>query len=282
MPTDPRAWLRSLPATLAAQKTVMEALLERIERDDRVRLFIVGCSIGRGAADRLSDIDALIGVRPEAWSSSIASSPSWIQAASPVLDLYQQIIADAAFEGREYQHTFAQYADGVQLDLVLSRVRERQPPRADGVVLYDPDRRVSGEPSRSTPSADDVRRWSYVALTRLSACAKYLVRGSLWEAQLCLELARADLWRVWAVAERVADPQYGITAVLDDPRRPMPEGIEETTALLDKKALASAAEVCCTMLVESWPRAMGAVGAPDLPLPALSKYVCAQLHEIAP
>jgi hypothetical protein len=259
----------------------MEALLDRIEHDGRVRVFIVGCSIGRGAADRLSDIDALIGVRPEAWSASIAASSSWVQAATQVVDLYQQIIADAGFEGREYQHTFAQYANGVQLDLVLSRVRERQQPRADWVVLYDPDRRVSGEPTRSVPSADDVRRWSYIALTRLSACAKYLVRGSLWEAQLCLELARADLWRVWAVAERVADPQYGITAILDDPRRPMPERIEESTALLDKKALASAAELCCTILVEAWPRAVAAVGAPDTPLPALAGYVCGQLHEIA-
>jgi hypothetical protein len=160
MVTDRRTWLRSLPPALAPQRAVMEALLDTVERDDRIRTFVVGCSIGRGVADRLSDIDALIGVRTEAWSAAMAASRSWIEAASPVLDLYQQIIADAAFEGREYQHTFAQYANGVQLDLVLSRLRDQLQPRADWVVLYDPDRRVSGEPSRTPPSADDVRRWS--------------------------------------------------------------------------------------------------------------------------
>jgi hypothetical protein len=75
MSTDPRAWLRSLPAKLAGQKAVMEALIHRIERDDRVRLFIVGCSIGGGAArgtnssesyfgrSRLSTIPADAGLR---------------------------------------------------------------------------------------------------------------------------------------------------------------------------------------------------------------------------
>jgi hypothetical protein len=59
---DAERWLRDLPAELGPQRDVITGLLNEARKDARIRLFVVGCSIGRGAADALSDVDALYGV----------------------------------------------------------------------------------------------------------------------------------------------------------------------------------------------------------------------------
>ncbi len=277
---DPLAWLRSLPATIGPQRAAIEAFHATAQRDDRIRVLVVGCSIGRGVADRLSDIDALIGVRPDAWASALTDSRGWVESAGPVIDLHQLLLPDGAPEARQYQHTYAQYANGVELDLVVSRAGDDWHRRADWVVLYDPDGRVPAEVTRSAQTPDDVRRWGYAALTRLSAVAKYATRGALWEAHLCLELARADLWRMWAVAEGVADAQYGVTAVFDDPRRPVPAAIARTVAQLDAAALVAATTACCDLVIATWPRAMAALGVPG-DAPPLTAYVRERLRKVA-
>jgi hypothetical protein len=276
---DPRAWLRSLPTGLAPQRATLEAFLGTAERDDRIRVLVVGCSIGRGLADQLSDIDALIGVRPDAWMSALTDSRGWVESAGPVIDLHQLLLPDGAPETRQYQHTYAQCANGVELDLVVSRAGDDWHRRADWLVLYDPDGRVPMEVTRSAQTPDDVRRWGYATLTRLSAVAKYTTRGALWEAHLCLELARADLWRMWAVAEGVADAQYGVTAVFDDPRRPVAPSMARTVALLDAAALVAAAGACCDLVTATWPRALTALDAAG-DAPPLAAYVRARLSKV--
>ena len=57
-----RAWLAALPDELAAQRRVMAGLADRCEAWPLVTSLQVGCSLGRGAADALSDIDAALGV----------------------------------------------------------------------------------------------------------------------------------------------------------------------------------------------------------------------------
>ena len=57
-----RAWLAALPDELAAQRRVMAGLVDRCEAWPLVTSLLVGCSLGRGAADALSDIDAALGV----------------------------------------------------------------------------------------------------------------------------------------------------------------------------------------------------------------------------
>jgi hypothetical protein len=276
---DAIAWLRSLPAAIEPQRAAIEAFLATARRDDRIRVLVVGCSIGRGVADPLSDIDALIGVRPDSWPSTLADSRGWVESAGPVIDLHQLLLPDVAPAAGQYQHTYAQYANGVELDLVVSRAGDDWRRRADWVVLYDPDEHVPKEVTRSTQNPDDVRRWGYAALTRLSAVAKYATRGALWEAHQCLELARADVWRMWALAEGVADAQYGVTAVFDDPRRPVPPAMARTVASLEAAALVAAASVCCDLVTATWPRAMAALGAPVDP-PALAAHVRTRLRSV--
>jgi hypothetical protein len=270
-----------LPNELAPHREVILGLMREAERDPGIRVLVVGCSIGRGAADELSDVDAMYAVVDTAWNDVLRDSARAVRRVGDVIDMHQQIIDPANRELPPYQHTFAQYASGVQLDLVVALARERQAPRPDWIVLYDPDERIVGEAKSSAATEEHVRQWMHIALVHLSMCAKYLTRGSLWEANAQLDAARAELWRLWAVAERIADPQYGLTAVLDAPDAPMPENIEATVAGLDRRALRSAAMSCGELLVWTWPRAISAVATADLAMPPLAEWVLKQLRDVA-
>jgi hypothetical protein len=230
----------------------MRALVEHAKANDRIRVVVVGCSIGRGNYDALSDIDTWIGVTDDpAWRASLSAIDAAFAGFAPILDLHHQFLPDA--RGKEYRHTFIQYVNGVQIDLAISPVFKERRPDRDWVVLYDPDGRVTGEPERRDPTGEQVRTWMYGGLIRAGAVAKYLTRGSLWEALNILELARADLWRLWAVRIGAVDPQYGLTAVLDLPGARLPEGIERTVAPLDRAKIRDASLACLDLLVGLWP-----------------------------
>jgi hypothetical protein len=276
-----REWLGSLAPSLAPQRAILESFLATSARDERIRVLVVGCSLGRGVADALSDVDALIGVRPELWDSALAETRRWVTAAGSVVDMNQILLPTSTGGGREYQHTYALYADGVELDLSVSPADREWSRRADWIVLYDPDSLVPTEVTQSSPAVDDIRRWGYGALTRLNAVVKYLSRGALWEAHTCVELARADIWRICAVAAEVRDAQYGVTAVFDDPRQPVPATMTQTVASLDARSLAAAARACCDLVMSAWPVAMHSLGAPP-ELPPLAAYVQERLARFPP
>jgi hypothetical protein len=264
-------WLRALPTELAAQRDVMRGLVEQAKANDRIRVVVVGCSIGRGNADALSDIDAWVGVAEEGdWRASLPSIDSAFAALAPIVDRHHQFITDP--KGKSYRHTFIQYENGVQVDLAVSPTFAERRPDRDWVVLYDPDGRVTGEPEKRDPTAEDVRGWMFNGLVRLSGTAKYLSRGSLWEAHLVLEAARGDLWRLWAVVIGAPDPQYGLTAVLDVPHPKLLAGIERTVAPLDRAKLLDASIACLDLLTAQWPHV-----APGQPLTPFADRVHAQL-----
>ena len=123
MHADADRWLRSLPKELAPHREVMLGLLREAERDPGIRLLVVGCSIGRGAADELSDVDAMYAVVDTAWNDALHESAGVVRRLGDVIDMHQQIIDPANRELPLYQHTFAQYASGVQLDLVVALSR---------------------------------------------------------------------------------------------------------------------------------------------------------------
>ena len=260
---------------------MIESFLVTARDDERIRVVVVGCSIGRGVGDELSDIDALIGVRADAWSAVLVESHGWIERAGTVLDMHQMLMPEGAPEDRRSQYSYVQFANGVEMDLNVSRVRDDWRRRADWIVLYDPDHAVPAEIVRSTQNDEDIRRWGYAAFTRLGAVAKYVTRGALWEAHSCLELARGDVWRIWAVAEGVADAQHGVAAVFDDPRRPVPPMMQQTVAALDREPLIAAALACLGIATDAWPRAMAAVASDARALPPLAAHVERRLRRVA-
>jgi hypothetical protein len=104
----------------------------------------------------------------------------------------------------------------------------------------------------------------------LANAAKYLERGSAWEALARLTEARDTALRLWAAAEAVPYPGYGLTSLLDaDPPR-LPDGLEATVAGIDLGELRTAGLACASLLRRSASaaRARLAPGATESPMAA--------------
>ena len=272
-------WLARLPAELDRHREILRALAAVAESDERVRMVVVGCSIGRGVADSLSDIDAYIGIASEAWPAFLSDVDELVKRLGKVVDLYHKTIVPPT--KAPYRFTFVQYESGVPLELVVAEAPESRPRPADWVVLHDPDDRVRGEARPEYATIEEVRDWSSAAWTRLGGCAKYLARGSLWEALEMLHLARTDAWRLWAVAHHVADPQYGLTAVFDTPDTPLPPKISSTVPHLDRAEIIRAAIACADLLDAVWPRATSAVSDEKVKPAALAGWMRRRLAALA-
>ncbi|MFY9648808.1 hypothetical protein, partial [Trebonia sp.] len=255
-----RAWLAALPEELAAQRRVLTGLVDRCEAWPLATSLLVGCSLGRGAADELSDIDAALGVdapRGEAGAGRVTTMEAMVVAALPELGALVDVLRHPT--GPASQHVrriFAQFADGTQLDLAVVadaeiEARHRAGGAPDFVSLYqapasaEPDPRMpadggasGGEPPDAyAVTGEQVREWAFLGWIALIDADKYLRRGSLWEAHSRLQEARHRIWALWAAAQGAMYPWHGLSQVLDYDPGDLPPGIESTVAGLDSAGL---------------------------------------------
>ena len=296
-----RAWLAALPDELAAQRRVMARLAGRCEAWPLAMSLVVGCSLGRGAADALSDIDAALGVdapRGEAGAATIGTVEAMVAAALPELGALVDVLRHRT--GPDSQHArriFAQFADGTQLDLVVvaeaeieTRLRAGGAP--DFIPLYQaPALRGSHEQDDQTPTeggasvsgpraayavtGEQVREWTFHGWCALIDADKYLRRGSLWEAHSRLHEARHHVWALWAAAHGALYPWHGLSQVLDHDPGNLPPDIESTVAGLDAPGLRRAARASATVLTTASEAAARRHPA-DLPV-AMAAYVTGML-----
>ena len=133
-----------------------------------------------------------------------------------------------------------------------------------------------GYRSADAVTADQIREWAFSAWCALADTAKYLRRGSLWEAHDKLHAARHQIWALWAAAEGALYPWHGLSQVLDhDPGR-LPPDIEATVAVLDAADLRRAARASAAALsAVSEAAARRPPGLPD----AMARYVTGLLGE---
>lgn len=269
-----RAWLAALPDELAAQRRVMAGLTGRCEAWPLVTSLLVGCSLGRGAADALSDIDAALGVdapRGEVGAGRVAAAEAMVVAALPELGTLVDVLRHRTGPADQYvRRIFAQFADGTQLDLgvvaeaeIGARLRSGGAP--DFIALYralvppgsrEPDGQVppGGSASGGEPAAayavtgEQVREWAFHGWCALIDADKYLRRGSLWEAHDRLHEARHHIWALWAAAHGALYPWHGLSQVLDHDPGNLPPGIELTVAGLDAADLRRAARAAAGAL----------------------------------
>jgi hypothetical protein len=235
------AWIESLPQRLVAQQRLLRLLLERTETEPDARWLVVGCSLARGNADELSDIDAGMGVTDGEVEPVTHRVLSWLQ------DLPAYV---AAFEHRieglasPHRRVFAQFEDLSQLDLVLVDASDSK--IHDAIVLYDPDSLLVASPRTDGAAGRQVGEWAGLAWESLVNLAKYLRRGSPWEAHGRLERARELTWRMWAADRGVSEPQFGITSLLDAGADET--GLEPTVAGLGAHELLHAARELAVVL----------------------------------
>lgn len=238
-----RTWLAALPAQLAAQRQIMERLLSLCEARTGARLFLVGCSIGRGAADELSDVDCFIGCQPASIDEIVAA----VRAALPEMG---QFVDALVHPYRGMTRVVGQFAGCVQLDLVVGPVHQGRAPGE--VILYDPDTLTTTERvvSADLVSAEQIREWAYLGWHALADLVKYLRRGSCWEALARLDAARDQIWALWAAARGARYPVFGLSQVLDRDPADLPDGIEATVAGLDFAELSAAAIAAAGVLAQ--------------------------------
>jgi hypothetical protein len=259
-----QAWLDRLPAELAPQRRVMAGLLDFCAATPQVTSLSVGCSLGRGAGDALSDIDAALGVAAgcgEAGAGQVLPvEAALVQALPGIAPLVDVLRHRVGGPGRLACRVFAQFAGRTQLDLaVIAEAEVRRGDAApDFVSLYrvpGPGGAypVTGEHDGDHPPAHvvgggQVREWAFLGWVALIDADKYLRRGSPWEAHSRLHEAREHIWALWAAAVGAIYPWHGLSQVLDEDPGNLPPGIESTVAGLDPAGLRRAARASAAVL----------------------------------
>ena len=260
-----RAWLAAMPAELTAQRHVIAGLADRCETWPLAMSLLVGCSLGRGAGDALSDIDAALGVdaeRSAAGGGPVGVVAGLVERALPDLGQLVDVLRPEPPAGEQWrQRIFAQFSDGTQLDLAIVaqediRLRRRDGGAPDFVPVYEADPPGSdagharGEQTAAAyaVTADQVREWAFLGWLALIDLDKYLRRGSRWEAHNRLHEARHHIWALWAAAAGAMYPRHGLSQVLDHDPADLPPGIEATVAGLDAADLRRAARASASVL----------------------------------
>jgi hypothetical protein len=241
------AWIDALPDELAGQKAILRRLLAVCEADDRIRWLAIGCSLGRGAADRLSDLDMAMGVRDEDFDAAIGDIRAAVDGLADLVDSYHHLLPEVP---GQHERIFAQYADRCQVDLVVFLASVDIGRVANGVVLYDQDDKIVFRDERTAPVPGQIREWAFRGWCTLADLGKYLRRQSLWEALDRLNEGRSQLWQLQAAARAVPDARYGITSILDYAPGQVPAGMAATVAGLDPDQLLGAAIALARQLDE--------------------------------
>jgi hypothetical protein len=281
-----RAWLAGLPAEVAAQRRLMTGLLEFCEAAPLVTSLTVGCSLGRGAADALSDVDAAIGLAAEpgaAGAAQVTAVEADLVAELPRLGAVVDVLRHRVGPpGVFVRRVFAQFADCPQLDVafVAEAGVRRGEAAPDFVSLYQADGApaTGDHPSAYVVTGEQVREWAFHGWCALIDLAKYLRRDSRWEAMARLQEARHQIWALWAAAIGALYPWHGLSQVLDQDPANLPPGIEATVATLDAGQLLSAARASATVLAQVSAAAAERYPA-DLP-DAMARYVTETLASL--
>lgn len=266
------SWLEALRARLPRHAALIDALLEICEADERIRVLELQCSVARGAGDELSDLDMGMAARDGGWEAVVDGLPARLRAIAGTVDLLVHAIPE--WGTRPHRRIFVQYVDGRQLDLVVRPIEELAGRVPGAVVLFDPDGHLTTErrPAAAEATAADLRTWEVGGWELLSNVAKYLQRDSAWEALERLAMARDAALRLWAVAQQVPYPGYGLTSLLDaDPPR-LPDGLEATASRIDLDELRAAA-LACASLLRRGAAAARSVLAPDTTESPMAAYV---------
>lgn len=255
MPSD-RRWISSLPPELGRQQSAIAALLEFCEESSLVTSLSVGCSLGRNAADALSDVDAAIGVdapRGAEGAEKVRAIEDAVVKLLPALGglvdvLRQQTVSTGLF----VRTVFAQFDDRLQIDLAVVAEPEvrRGEAAPDFVALLWPADEKMWTKGRSARDVDaqQISDWAFLGWRALLDADKYLRRDSLWEAHHRLHEARELIWKLWATAHGATYPWHGLSQVLDHDPDLLPPGIEATVAGLDSVGLRRAVVASADLL----------------------------------
>ncbi|MFN8019923.1 MAG: hypothetical protein U0Q03_00210 [Acidimicrobiales bacterium] len=225
------AWLQDLRGQLPAHAAVIEALALTVSAVEALRWLEVGCSIGSGRADELSDIDAAIGFMDGTDIETVGQAV--VSEVGAVVDSLVHALAGAPEPTRRFA---VEFEVGIQLDLVLMPASWRTGLFDGTVAVVDKDgllghRAVSvhaGPPSQAT-----AREWVMLGWWAVSDVAKFIHRNSPFEAAARIDNVRDMALRLHAAAHNTPFAEFGLTSILDFPPFELPARLADTYCLPD-------------------------------------------------
>lgn len=254
--------LASLRLRLPRHAALLDSMSDVVTRDDRWRFLEVGCSLGVGEGDELSDIDAGLGYDGiEVGGLYDAARAFAVQIGVPVdfvvhrMDDWPDDVCRLA----------AEYDDGLQLDLVFMPAAGRSGMPDRSFAIVDKDQRLTvviTPPTRLPPSIEVAREWVVLGWWAIATADKYVRRGSLFEAVHAIDAARSHALRLWAAGGSVPYPAFGLTSLLDFPPFVLPSELASTYAVPDDvDAVADANRATAELLVAASAEAGATLGA---------------------
>lgn len=256
------AWLAELAGSLPGHGRLIAELASAVGADDRLRWFQVGCSLGAGRGDQLSDVDCAIGYL--------------VPLAEPDLDeLGRSLVTSVGVATDVLVHTMegfppgtrrfgVEYDDDVQLDLVMLSSTLTEGLRDGEIAIVDKDGALA-HPAASRlygpPDERVSREWALMGWWFVSDLAKYLRRGSLFEAADRIERIRGLALNLFAAAQGVPYPLFGLTSLLDYEPFRLPDGLANAYAHPgDRASVEAAGAVVVALLGECSGQAAAQLG----------------------
>ena len=254
--------LVSLRSRLPRHAALLDSMSDVVRRDDRWRFLEVGCSLGAGGGDELSDIDAGVGYDGIGSDDLYDAARGFaVQVGVPVdlvvhrIDGWPEDVCRVA----------AEYENGLQLDLVLMPAAGRTglPDRSISVVDKDHCLTVTiTPPARLPPVIEVAREWVVLGWWAIATADKYVRRSSLFEAVHAIDEARTHALRLWAAGRNVPYAAFGLTSLLDFPPFELPHDLMATYAVPeDVDTVAAANRATADLLADASAAASAALGA---------------------
>ena len=219
---------------LPAHSALIERLLEEVEAGEAWRWLDLCCSLASGRGDELSDIDVGVGHRVDAEELG-ARGIELVEA----VGANHGVLVHAEDRWPSGVLRFAvEYRSGVQLDLVAMPAEHRPglPDASIALVDKDGDLGESWTPPVATATATQAREWIMLGWWAVSNIAKYLRRGSLFEAVEALRDARTQCLRLHAVGQGIPYPAFGLTSLLDYEPYEVPDQLAAAHAIPESPA----------------------------------------------
>lgn len=243
-------WLAELTDRLPRHGRLIAALRNAVVADERLRWFDVCCSLGAGLGDEFSDVDCAVGyAEPLAEDHLESLGTQLVSGVGDVADLLVHVMDGWPPGVRRFA---AEYDDGVQLDLVVMPSRLMSGLREREVAIVDKDGALAGDGTSSAfgpPDQRTAREWVLTAWWWVSDVAKYLQRGSVFEAADRIERIRQEALKLFAAANDVPYPRFGLTSLLDHEPFRIPDGLAETYPQPDDRRSVEAATTAVVALL---------------------------------
>lgn len=237
--------LSSEPATSGPATSGPAEIVEHLTRwacaTPWVEWLELAGSLGRGAGDEYSDIDAGVGLLD---SGDLDAVERAVTAFAPTAAVLRQPF------GPETTHLVSIYRDGRQLSLVVMPAIARTGLAPEALALVDKSDRLASLLDRATWDPDAARRreWAFLACIAAGDALKHARRGTYWRALRSLTEARDLYLQLIAAQERVVFPQFGAVSLENAGRRVPDELAATLVGSPGQPAIADAVEVLVSLL----------------------------------